>query len=1093
MAAASAGSGFAGFEVLPPEELNAALEDFEVTELVGRGGMGAVYRARETKLNREVAIKLLAREAGADPEFAERISREAQVTARLDHPSIVPVYAVGYDAQRRFYYSMRLVRGRELGEIFRMANEGREGWNVARSGRDRAGVPGGGVRARQGRGASRPQAGEHHGRRSGRGVHHGLGLAKMAGVADLRDIRLRLAADGVSALDTIVAGGAGTDSPLMTMDGSVVGTPAYMPPEQALSRVEEVDHLSDIYSLGAILYELLAGHPPYSPRGSSSTPAQILGTLTTKPPERLRTENPRAPAELVAVCEKAMARRREDRYRHALDLAQELQAWLDGRVVGAYGTGALITARKWVGRNRALATASLVLTILGLLAVTVVQFFAKRAVSTALVNEQQANTKAPRSAEVATANEKAARRALAKSALSLAEAAQREGNGLAMQAALAGVPDDLRDATWTYLLGESDTSFASLRQNSGAVPLPTIDGIAADPSRPGVFAVAGADYRVALVNVRSGRRLLEFTPGFKSETPKNAGGIRVSLAFSPDGQRVAVGRTGKLGRIVFHSTRDGKKLSEWEAHSTASLEFSPDGKLLLQNTADHANPWWHTEMWDAATGRLLWKYNPETDPRRSFFTSDGEQVLPCGKRGELHLLKASDGTVVRSFPDRVHWQQGVNVFRRLLGASGLIAHAVDDHTIVVSDLKTGSLVTRFQHPKGMWGIRLLAFTPDGEQLVTTMAMPDGREALNVWNARTGFLARSLLGGRSRNLAMAVHPVSGELLVCGDYPRAWDLTGVKPRWLVPSRVMGELTFWGDDDTVIVPGGIEALARGGGGSSPRRKGIVGLYQNPSVSADGHWAAIPSGSGANSVRILHQRDGVTEETRSLNGPSGQWNSSRARLSPEGDQVVVYWTTQPETPLHWYSRLTGEVAGKIERGKITQVHDLGWPSGSRLIGLATTDGLRSDKDSAEHVVLWDMASGKILRMARHPTEMDALALAPDGKRFAEAGADKNVRIRDAETLEVLKEFRAHDGPITALAWHPTQPIVATASADLSLRLWNLDTGRIIEEFRGWVQPIHDLAFSPSGRRLGAAIANEPTRIWEPESLNDPSAKSRQ
>jgi WD40 repeat protein len=207
----------------------------------------------------------------------------------------------------------------------------------------------------------------------------------------------------------------------------------------------------------------------------------------------------------------------------------------------------------------------------------------------------------------------------------------------------------------------------------------------------------------------------------------------------------------------------------------------------------------------------------------------------------------------------------------------------------------------------------------------------------------------------------------------------------------------------------------------------------------------------------------------------------------------VVVYWTTQPETPLHWYSRLTGEVAGKIERGKITQVHDLGWPSGSRLIGLATTDGLRSDKDSAEHVVLWDMASGKILRMARHPTEMDALAVAPDGKHFAEAGADKNVRIRDAETLEVLKEFRAHDGPITALAWHPTQPIVATASADLSLRLWNLDTGRIIEEFRGWVQPIHDLAFSPSGRRLGAAIANEPTRIWELESLNDPPAKSRQ
>ncbi|HCN31279.1 MAG TPA: hypothetical protein DIT64_21735 [Verrucomicrobiales bacterium] len=395
MAAASAGSGFAGFEVLPPAELNAALEEFDVTDLVGRGGMGAVYRARETRLDREVAIKLLAREAGADPEFAARFAREAQVTAKLDHPSIVPVYGVGYDALGRCYYSMRLVRGRELGEIFQLANAGREGWNVARA----VAVM---VRVCQAVAFAHGKGVVHRDLKPSNIMVGDLGevyimdwgLAKMAGVADLRDIRLRLESGGVSALDTIVTSGTAGDSALMTMDGSVVGTPAYMPPEQALSRVDEVDHLSDIYSLGAVLYELLAGHAPYSPKGSKSTPAEVLSTLSNQPPTRVHGENAKAPAELVAVCEKAMARRREDRYPHALDLAEDLQAWLDGRVVGAHGTGALIVARKWVGRNRALATASVVLTILGLLAVAVVQFVANRDVTAALGSEQQAKTEA---------------------------------------------------------------------------------------------------------------------------------------------------------------------------------------------------------------------------------------------------------------------------------------------------------------------------------------------------------------------------------------------------------------------------------------------------------------------------------------------------------------------------------------------------------------------------------------------------------------------------------------------------------------------------------------------------------------------------
>ena len=93
-------------------------------------------------------------------------------------------------------------------------------------------------------------------------------------------------------------------------------------------------------------------------------------------------------------------------------------------------------------------------------------------------------------------------------------------------------------------------------------------------------------------------------------------------------------------------------------------------------------------------------------------------------------------------------------------------------------------------------------------------------------------------------------------------------------------------------------------------------------------------------------------------------------------------------------------------------------------------------------------------------------------------------VRIRDAATLAVQQEFRAHDGPITALAWHPTKPIVATASADLSAKIWNVETGRSLEEFHGLLGPPNAMSFSPGGTRLACSVSGEGTHVWEPLSL---------
>ena len=124
----------------------------------------------------------------------------------------------------------------------------------------------------------------------------------------------------------------------------------------------------------------------------------------------------------------------------------------------------------------------------------------------------------------------------------------------------------------------------------------------------------------------------------------------------------------------------------------------------------------------------------------------------------------------------------------------------------------------------------------------------------------------------------------------------------------------------------------------------------------------------------------------------------------------------------------------------------------------------------------------------------MDVLAVAPDGHRFAEAGEDKKVRIRDAATLRVLQEFRAHNDRISAIAWHPTKPVLATASGDLNVKLWDLDAGKQLRELRGPTTSPLRLDFSPSGKRLICASINDAVRIWEIEQLDaklaDPAAK---
>lgn len=253
--------------------------------------------------------------------------------------------------------------------------------------------------------------------------------------------------------------------------------------------------------------------------------------------------------------------------------------------------------------------------------------------------------------------------------------------------------------------------------------------------------------------------------------------------------------------------------------------------------------------------------------------------------------------------------------------------------------------------------------------------------------------------------------------------------------------------------------------------------------SVSADGRYVAIGAQHPGVPVSLLRETSSGVKPVTTLEPKS---RVQLLRLSPTGDRLAVI--ENYNTFVELFDSDTGAIPVTLERKDVQRFWDLGWTGEKHPLGLVSTKVDRGMPGSEEWIFLWDTTTGKITQTATHSSAMNVLAVAPDGRRFAEAGADKKVRIRDTATLAVQQEFRAHDGPITALAWHPTRPILATASTDLCIRLWDLETGSRLEELRDFISPVNHLAFSPSGERL-AGSNYDATQVWELPAPTNPPA----
>lgn len=351
-AAAGFEPGASGPDIQPPEIHRRQLGDFLIVRELGRGGMGIVYEAHQISLGRRVALKVLPFAAVLDTRQIARFHNEAQAAAQLHHPGIVPVYAVGVE-RGVHYYAMQFIDGQPLDRVI------------------------GELRKRRFVGAASPSAGLHRPcpehaparpcdstcrsfltEKSGnekayvqRVVQLGIQAAESLHAAHEegvvhRDIKpSNLLVDGDGKLWVTDFGLARCHKDVsLTRSGDLVGTLRYMSPEQALGRSTLVDHRTDIYSLGATLYELLALRPAF-PGDDGPT---LLKRIEQQDPARLRELWPQIPADLETVIFKAMAKRRDDRYGTAREFADDLQRVREGRPTQAkhptFGDRAVVQA-----------------------------------------------------------------------------------------------------------------------------------------------------------------------------------------------------------------------------------------------------------------------------------------------------------------------------------------------------------------------------------------------------------------------------------------------------------------------------------------------------------------------------------------------------------------------------------------------------------------------------------------------------------------------------------------------------------------------------------------------------------------------------
>jgi WD40 repeat protein/serine/threonine protein kinase len=984
-----------------------AVPGYVILGELGRGGMGVVYQARQVALQRTVALKMILRSIHAGPKERDRFRTEAEVIARLQHPNIVQIYDVGEIAGRP-YFALEFVAGGSLTRYLDGTPQPIRPAALLIETLARA------VQAAHDCGV----------------VHRDLKPANI--LLQIAECRLQDEQSAIrnpqSAIPKITDFGLAKRIELPeserlrapTVTGELLGTPNYMAPEQAMVPRQPVGPPADVYALGAILYELLTGKPPF--RGE--TPLDTILQVLHDDPVSVARLQPSVPRDLETICLKCLEKEPRKRYVTARALAEDLHRFIEGEPIIARPRSALYQWSKFAQRNKGLVAALLALAFaltLGAVAAAVFAVRAKRERDTALRQAYYASVAA-------------------------AGAALRDDDVPAAARHLEHAPQALRGWEWDHLRSRLDDSAAVIRAPpyGGQISVAASDQgirLVTAATELKVFDVDGKEFfhiprnGPGILHVECTRRgtrvfrsddagalvVLDETGQVRLHLDAPAGKRASVVAVSPDQSQFALnwGQDDPPYSFALYDLPTGRQQAICVGHTgyAFGLAYSPDGRKVASAAEDHT-----ARVWDAATGKPLAVLTGHADKLLGIaFSPSGDKVVTASADGTVRQWDASTGKPT-GIPYRGHHHE---VHTAIYSPDGhWIASGDQGGAIRIWDADNQNDVALLHGHTGV--VLQLAFGPDGRQLVS---VSDDRTA-RLW--AVGF-SPTVLRGHTNYV----------------YPVSYSPDG---RWIATGSWDGTIRIWdaesGEASATLHQGGnVRALA---------------------FSRDASWLV----AGGDDLQTW---DVLTGQIRQKLEAPGKVVLAVA-VSPDDQRIAA---VDRYGVLNFTNAITGQQISLTETDpdhSWAEKRPLAFSDDGRWFATASSN-LKSN-----HIDLYDAKAppGPCPRLVGHTDMIQSLAFSPDGRRLVSAGKDRSVRIWDTATAAQLMVLGGHTDEVFAAVFHPDGRRVASAGRDGAILVWDLATAAEVARLQGHTNYVFSLAFSPDGTSLVSGSGDGTARLWD-------------
>ncbi len=1020
---------------VPAVQAGAWIGDFELLEEIARGGMGVVYRARQAGMNRVVALKLLPAFPGAGRSgIVERFQREARASGALHHRHIVTVHAAG-EWQGWLYLAMEYV----------------EGGSLATAVRDRP------PSIRRAAGWARAVA-------DATALAHDRGIVHR----DLKPSNVLLGRDGEPLVSDFGLSRWLSEDSELTLTGQVLGSPGYLPPERLSGQGEVSDVAGDVYGIGAVLYFLLCGRPPFVGADVESILIQALGGEVPRP----RLFQPAIPADLEAVVLKCLEREPRRRFATAREVADELDRWLRGEVLRTRPAGWVRAAWRWCRRHAGWAWALGAVVASGVIGGGLTFWQWHRAEKHA---EQLAATVLRLRLDQASErleNERSSE-GLAMLARLLREdpanrvAAQRVVSALDQRTFLRPLPGELAlpHARWINPFAQHGNRVVGATNGGRTVTVWNLErGLELEreipvggPARVTAFTRDGRG--LAVVTEQGELTLHDLTDGSRRAGPHLVPGFAERVVVSPDGELALVASVPDLGsdnwrRLAGVAIRlaDGQRVHADVAFHHA--EYSPNGQWLVTSGGNFA------VIRRAATWEAVGR--PMRDGSRVYqaaFSPDSSRIVTAGADANASIWKTETGEWLHRL---VH---GVNVDYAFFSPDGrrVFTHEVSGNGRIW-DASTGRLTggpfpTSRSHGPA-------SFSPDGSRFAC-----DTMKELVVRDGVTGLPVSEAIA-ETESAALSRFLGDGSRVLVAAFPgraRVWSMTHAVRPSVFQDRLGLNGAAMSPDGTRVATANMGSrgrLYRAVDGVRPvaelvHQQAVTSVRWNAvgdrvlTVSVDGS-ARLWDGTTGQSVGSPLRHDGVVTSGRF--SPDGRWVATGSE-----DRTVRFWDGR-----------TGAAKGSPLQHD-SQVHDLGFsPDGRHLATISRSRTLR----------VWSVPDGgKVMERAGSDLEGDQPVFHPNGLGVVTCGGSPVVRLRAwREGARIDREIR-RTSVVRSVEFRSDGARFVLAEVGGTAQV--LDTATFAPRGRPMrhAREVSWAGFSPDGRFVLTVSADGTGRIWDAET----------